>query len=262
MSSFLFRTHGAVGFPVIEGDVDDGQLYSALDPARDRMLALFKVAINYELAHSTTAVVSTSPWGVAVAGTALDDGRLPVADTFYEPPGRTTVQADLKYPLLALWREGGEHVEHTLAIEGMQSRWQLHYILGPLKVEDERRLAAAIVGALRVVQLTIAMQGHPAYQDGDPQFFAGVGGLASVKLSSHTVGPASYGEQDSGMVFQSAQMLIETLELDGWADGYAADFEGVTFKLGVGGSDGVRPEVVIARTEVPLQETPVPEEET
>lgn len=268
-SNFLFQTLGDVGFPTDGADVEDGQLFSVLDPARDRMIALFKAAINYELAHSTTVVSPTSPWGVATAGTVYET-RMPVDDTYYEVPDRETLRkGDYRFPFLALYRtELTEVVERTLSIEGQRWRWGLHYCIGELGIANERKLSAVLSAVPKIVQLVIRNNGHPAYADVRTidgveqqvaQFFATSGGLAEVRLVGAVIGPASYGEQGQGLVLHAAQLTLETLELDGFVedDVGAADapiFEGATFHVNSAATEGVHADTAVIRTEVPVED--------
>src|SRR5574343_960084 len=113
MVDSLYQRFGAVVLPV--GAVQDGQLGSVLDPARDRLLAMFSAAISADL---STACAT------ARAGTALATKGV-VADTYPEPPRKSTLrQANVKLPALFLAREDGpaEHEEFTLQLEATKCR--------------------------------------------------------------------------------------------------------------------------------------------
>jgi hypothetical protein len=92
MPAAIYESTGDFKLPISESLVT-GNL-SVLDPVRGRLLALFKVAIESELAAA---------WN-AVADTTLD-GKPIVQSTFeLEPTHQHLQQLKLEYPLLALPR--------------------------------------------------------------------------------------------------------------------------------------------------------------
>lgn len=252
MADHLYQTFGDATFPTTSADVENGQLFSAFDPGRDILLALFRAAINFELGHAVDAVDPTSPWGVATATTKYANG-FPVADTYYEVPDKETLgKADIAFPFLALGRTDGEVGEETLQIENDTCRWSFDFVLGPLSEPDKRRLAGVLKAVRDVVQLCIRRRGHPSYNDGALQFTSTRGGFSSIRIVNYAMGPAEFGERGSGLIFHALHMTLETVELDGFVEGEATPFEGVSLSIGIGDDGGVLPEVIEARTEVPL----------
>lgn len=246
---FMYRTLGGASYPTQGTDVTSEQLYSVFDPSRDVFLALFEAAINYELGHATGSVDSASPWGVARVGTKLASSQ-PVADTYHEIPTKEVLRrADIRFPLLSIGRTGGEFGEETLAIEADTGRWQLDYNLGPLKTEDVRRLGGALNAARNIIQLVVRQGCHAAYAFGARQF----GSFKSVRLVNYTMGPADFGERGEGLIFHALSMTIETVEQDGDVEGAHPNYDGATVAIGVEGNGGVLPDVIIGRTEVPVE---------
>lgn len=247
----LLQRFGDVDFPIDASDVSDNQLFSALEPGRDQLLSLFQTAINEELNRSQT-YSATSPWGTAATGTKLES-KLPVADTTYRIISRAPLrEREVTFPLLALYRTTFESDEWTLSIDRITQDWGLDYILGPLDEADYRRLGGALVAVPKFIGAVIRKQGHPAFESGAVQFGAGKGHFSTVKLASGIEGPASWGQTGEGHEFWACSMVLQTTELESLtADG--GDFEGATVKLGVGNATEAVPELVVGRTEVPVQ---------
>jgi hypothetical protein len=84
-NDFYFSKFGLTEFPVEGDQVTDTQLYSVLDPLLDKMLQLFRAAINQELGQGIDSVAATSVWAAVRANTALATA-LPVADVLYTMP--------------------------------------------------------------------------------------------------------------------------------------------------------------------------------
>jgi len=253
MAEHLLRRFGDFSLPVDSTDVSDGQLFSVFDPALDRLISLFRTAINVELGGEVESVTTTSVWRVARTGTTLVES-LPVASTLWERPTRSVLrERQLPFPLLAIYRLEATHDEWTLNIERVTQRWGLDWILGPLTAADARRLTGAMNGVKNVIQLVIRDQCHPAFEGGAVQFFRDTGGLSTFKVVTSQHGLADFGEQAEGHEFYALTMQLESTELDEEVDGADPPFEGVSLTLGVGGSDGILPTAIEARTEVPIQ---------
>lgn len=253
MTETLFDTFGDLGFPLADTDVTDTNLFSAVDPVRDRMLSLFKTAINIELALSTTVTETNSAWFVVTPDTPLA-GKLPVEDTFYKMPSRAAFrETALTYPLLALYRMKSMHEEHTLNYEKEIQTWGLDYILGPLKEDDFRRVGGALNAVKKIIHAVIKRRAHPEFEGGAVQFFATVGGLAKIRIVETTEGPAEYGQEGEGLEFMSLHMELETEEHEHQKDGANPDFDGATITIGVGEEQTAVPDLIVVRTEVPQQ---------
>lgn len=247
---FLYRKFGDVAFPL--ETVQNQQLFSVLDPARDKLLALFAAAINKELGGSTTAVLATSPWGIARVGTSLAAAK-PVQDVCYlQPTGDLLKETVWGMPLLCLYRTTAVHEEFTLQREVMRTTWGLDYLLPPLPAEDRRKLGAVLTGVRMLLNLVIRNRSHPAFQNGTLQFGQGYGGFDTMKIVSSNEGPAQFSEQAGSNFYYAVHFDIETTELDDTTMIFT-DFAGVDLSVGVGGADDTLP-AVQARTDTVMVE--------
>lgn len=269
-NDFLYSRYADVHFPT--KPVSDGQLFSNLDPGRDKMLALFKAAINQELGGSTTTVVSTSAWGIARVGTSLANA-MPVQDTMYLSPTPDLMrEANLGMPLLCLYRTSAVHEEFSLSRELIRTTWGLDYILPPLAPEDRRKLAGVLPAVRMLLNLVIRKSGHPAYENGTLQFGKDYGNFSIVRVTSSNEGPIEFSDKEGGNYYYSVHLDMETTELDDalgrvegvrsyfMSDGTRIDtpnvvydqyttFDGVDINAGIGGSEGTLPDAVQARTD-------------
>jgi hypothetical protein len=231
----LYRKVGDVSLPIEEADLTANNVFP--DPARDTMLALFQSAINAELA---------TPWAAAVNGTEME-GSDPVQQVLpLEPSSAMLRQWKAGWPLLCLHRVGeAEYAERTLSIDQRTQNWELHYIMDALAIDHIHRVqAVADVWVPTIISQTIERQGHPQYESGAVQFGTGKGGLARVWLRSITVGQATFAQGDGAPIHLMCTMGIETLELASDADGAFADLEGASIGVGVGGPEGILPDVI------------------
>ena len=255
---FLFARFGDVNFPV--DDVENGQLFSALDPVRDRMLAFFKDAVNQELGGSTSTVTASSAWGTARVGTVLASAQ-PVQDVCYLAPTPDLMrETNWGMPLLCCYRTSAVHEEFSLQRELIRSTWGVDYILPPLAVDDRRKLAGVLSGVRSLLTLLIRRRSHPAYQNGALIFGSGYGGFDTLKVASSTEGPVAFSDQSGGNYYYALHLDLESVELDDMsmvvdANGNvvptssATPFEGADIRVGVGGTDGTLPDAVLARTD-------------
>lgn len=244
---FLYQKFGDVEFPTL--DVQNAQLFSALDPARDKLLAFFKAAINQELGGSTTTVTATSAWGAARAGTSLSSAQ-PVQDVCYLAPTPDLMrEAGWNFPLLCAYRTSATHEEFSLQREVIRCVWGIDYILPPLPADDRRKLAAALVGVRSLLTLLVRRRGHPAYQNGTLQFGQGYGGFDTVRVLTSMEGPVAFSDQAGGNYYYAVHLDIETTELDNTLPGTTTPFEGADVSVGIGSSDGILPDAVQVRTD-------------
>jgi hypothetical protein len=247
----LFHFFGDVSFPVDGDDVTDGQLFSVLDPGRDALLSLFQSAINYELGGDTASVLATSAWAAARASTPLADAR-PVADVLWtQPHERLMRETSKSFPLLCLYRTTGEIVEHTIGVDRLVQRWGIDYILPPLDAAHERKLAAVLSAVTKIVALVLDQGCHPAHDSGAAQFGPGSGRFARIRLLSSQEGLASFNNDSDPAPYLACHLELETWEESGLTnDGAFTDFEGVNVHAGVGGTEGILPDLVNASTDV------------
>jgi hypothetical protein len=221
---------GGIVMPVAAGDVTNGQLWSVGDPIRDRLLALFSAAITAEL---------TASWNVARVGTKL--ASVPVlADTLHQQPRRNILrEGGYKLPLLALYRTGtAPWANVTLAMRKRTQDWRLDYVLGPLLLEDERRLAGVLPWVPAVVDAVIEARGHSAFEGGAIQFFEDTCPIGQIALTGSEEGLAEWAEGDSKIEFYAASMTLQTVETEWLGDcpDGSADYEGMDHTMNIGGS--------------------------
>jgi hypothetical protein len=260
-NDFLYQRFGGVRFPIKDGDTTDGQLYSSLDPVRDRLVALFRAAINQELGRGVNTVVAGSPWDLARTATNLATA-LPVADTLFTSPTAEKIkELKIDFPLLCLYRVSSDHEEFSLVREAERCAWGFDYVLPPLSGSELRKLSGVLSAVGKIVQLVVRRRGHPAYESGALQFGTDKGTLSILKVKSSQQGPASFSPTPGEtLVYYALHAELESLELDapyelvvgGDADGTPTtetDFEGVDYNLGVGGADGILPDETQARTD-------------
>lgn len=244
---FLYQKFGDVEFPTL--DVQNAQLFSALDPARDKLLAFFRAAINQEMGGGTNAVTATSAWGIARVGTSLSSA-LPVQDVCYLAPTPDLMrEASWNFPLLCCYRTSATHEEFSLQRELIRTTWGVDYILPPLPADDRRKLAAMLAGVRALLTLLVRKRSHPAYQNGTLQFGQGYGGFDTMRIVSSVEGPVAFSDQTGGNFYYAVHLDIETTELDDTLPGTTTPFEGVDISVGVGGGDGTLPNAVEARTD-------------
>lgn len=245
MTDFLYFHLGDTEFPAQLEDMPDGVLYQAFDPARDMLLDLFKTAINQEVAHSTSGTpATTSPWHVATAPTKLA-GVMPVADVFWETPSPDIMrETQFKFPLLCLYREESRSMEQTLARDCIRTTWGLDYILPPLSVDDLRRIGGVMNAARMIVDLVVREGGHPAYNSGTLQFDEGRGRFSRIEVENTKVGAATFSQQPDSAIYRMLHVQLATIELTDQVEGIVGDFDGFSATVGVGGYEGVVPDLI------------------
>jgi len=244
---------GGVSFPVDGAGVSDAELFSAVDPQTDLIIALFKSALNAELGGSTSTVTSTSWWAAARVGTTLATA-MPVTDTLYQQPTKAFLgEARVRFPLLAVYRGAVEFEEHTFEEDNANWTWGVDYILGPLTPEDRRRIGAALTAAAKILQRVVRRRAHPSYAGGAVQFAGETNQevLGEWALKSGSIGPASFADDGEGVEYLGLHVELLGVERSHERDDIDPAFEGATYELGVGGTAGVIPNLVGLRTELP-----------
>jgi hypothetical protein len=252
-NSHFFSRIGAVSFPVEGDQVTDAQLYSVLDPLRDRLLRFFRAVINKELGQGIDTVEPTSVWAACRAGTKLA-AALPVADTLYtQPTPDMVLSSAFSFPLLAVYREGSTDDEFTIDTERIGSRWGVDYIVGPLDPADHRRLSAAVHGAHMALLPALRTGRHPAYQGGAHQFPEDE--IWKLRVVRSDVGPATFGERDRGQVFHALHIELAGEELVNFDTTVYPAREGVDLNVGIGSDAGILPDVIQVSSDVPFPPT-------
>lgn len=204
----LYQGVGGTNFPLTADDVTDS--FAPLDPARDRLLALFKAAINSEFSAAWTKVTATLENGHKLIGTS------PVEDTLPLPPnGSAMTERKPGFPLLAFHRQGEPRVEQYRLAEFQRSQdWHLHYVMPPLDTAGQRKIGDIFLGVATLVGLVIRNRGHAAYDSGALQFFEGKGSLSSVELiNTQGPAPAVFSGDESGATHLAMLMTLRTTEV-------------------------------------------------
>lgn len=240
MTETLHHLSGGVTFPVVAADVENDQLFSAFDPARDRLLALLQTALNAEIGPA---------WAVASVGTSLAS-KDPVQSTFHDHilPFLAKEQV-FDFPLLSLYRVSANHSEFTLWKEQIVTTWALEYVMPPLTPADARKLMGAMDAVERLVPIILSRgASHPAYESDEIQREAiGLSGV-EVERTERGLWQTAPGE---GVPYSVLQLVIETTEFSTPLDTDAVPFDGVSIAIGVGGAIEVLPELVLVDTSAP-----------
>ncbi|MCA9647232.1 MAG: hypothetical protein KC492_41370 [Myxococcales bacterium] len=225
MTDSLYERVGALSLPLNAGNVG-GSLVSVLDPASDTLLELFAQAITSEFG----AVFNAAKTGTSLAGRSVVQTKLPLPAS-----ARVLTTYTAEFPLLCVARDGdATWDEFTLSIERVTQRWSVDFVLGPLVIDEERKLGSLCQGVAKVIAATIRRGCHPDYQGGALQFgkayedsddYAdGSGGaqLSTVRVVTHRVGRARFAEDPAAPEYVGCYMQLETTELgeglDQWVD--------------------------------------------
>ena len=235
--------------------VSDEPTLIDLDPARDKLLALFKAGMNAELGDR---------WAAAVKGLATKHplyNSKPVRDALsLEATLAHMQQREAGFPLLCLHRSGrGDYEPHTLDSEKLIQPWQLSYILGPLEIADVRRFGDACIFFSKLVSAILRRRGHPAYQGGAMQFFGGsdLAEVGAIRIVSHEgPGQAHFaGSDPNGTTYYAITINLETIEYARQnADGESCPLQGADYDFGLGGApEGIARGLFYSSTDPPLQ---------
>jgi hypothetical protein len=205
------------------------------------MLAWFKAAINAEFSRSWESACLALPPGSVLFNT------LPAQDTMpFEPTSKIMRERKCGFPLLALHTFGDPEFEPlTLEQDRLRRDWKLHYILGPLDLENQRKILDICVAIGKMLRVSIRKFGHPAYESGANQIE--LAGLSSLELTK-IEGPGSArfdGEEDSPTYWGAVFTLVTTEDSDDIID-QIAEFEGADLSIDVGGPE-ILPDFVEAR---------------
>lgn len=241
----IYRRVGVTEFPYSGDDVDATEA-AIKDTAQETLLGLFKAAILDELGDAFIAAASDTPLC----------GKSVIEDTW---PGllspEVMKQRQGKFPLLAVgWTGTAEWTENTLGVDRCTRKWAIDYVLGPLEVGAAQKLEKILHRVAVLMQLVIRNRGHKAYLNGQTLWGdQEAGSLATLWLDSHQAGQAKFATGDDSPMYYALSAQLTSAEDDSMVDGIIPDFTGATFTFGIGGSDGVLPDEIIAMTEIPLQ---------
>lgn len=203
---------GGLVMPVAASSVSDS--LAVLDPARKELAGLCAAAINGELGAAWSKVVATLPPAHFLRGTK------PVQDVQeLDPDAAAFTQRKPGFPILCCYRQG--RANYTWKYNRQQTRiqrWNLDYILGPLAVDDVRRVGDVLTAASSVVAETLIhgfYPGHPSASPPVPAYGTGqpfAVSVAYVHMVEHT-GPGWGKAENSEKPYYGLTMSIETWEL-------------------------------------------------
>lgn len=126
-----------------------------LDPAQDLLLAVFKAAINNDLGPA---------WEETRAGTPLASSN-PVQTTVpHEPDTEVFQELKVTFPALCVSRvDEAKEKPFTAQYDATTQRWAIDYILGPLSIEDRRKIGGAVRHVREIIKEICNVGGHAAY---------------------------------------------------------------------------------------------------
>jgi hypothetical protein len=236
---------GALAFPIVGTGATN---LSALDPARDILLALFASAITAEL---------DPVWEPATRRTPLEPADHPVrARHPYPPEQKTLQQVTTKFPALFVYRqeEPIRPVQFTLWQRRYTSRWGIDYFLGPLDAGDAGRVGDILIAVGKILGEVIEDGGHSSYAGGANVLLdGGLGtcGFSTAVMIDFKAGGAKLADNgDKGPTFLACSCTLETTEMvKPRAAGVGADLAGVDFTLGTGTNEGLIPNLIEASTD-------------
>lgn len=237
----LVGKFGGLSFP-LNPDMIDGS-FVALDPARSRMAALFAAAIQFELEPIWNKFTRTS--------TPLT-GKKPVETIFeLDPSVHLARQVQLTAPILALHRLGDqEWSEFTIQVDKCEQDWNLHYILPELSVSDTRRAFDVLRVIPEIARRVIKKRGHPAFENGELQFFGDKGGLGSIKMTKAAWGQARFGGEVESPVWLATTITLHTIEYGSDTEEEYGPLDSIDWNIGIGDSTGVIHNMIEAYSEV------------
>lgn len=195
---------GALELPTAAGDVTAS--LAELDTTRATLAALVKQALIDDLAPVWETAVATLPASShlrrsptpAVVGQVLE----------VEPSERHLTQVKVDWPVLAVYRTGEAEVfELTLEIEAQRQRWAIEWILGPLGVDDYRRIGDALTFAAKVIQRALRRGWAAGLDDGALKFHDT--NVSWIKVQQVQTGQL---ETEAGALFYGVRVGLEVVE--------------------------------------------------
>lgn len=250
----LHERFGGLEWP-IDPDVAS---FNDLDPAGDAMLAFFKACIEAEYGERWASVQ-----GTVKPGHIFESSLSPVSDVLALAPSPNTIkQRSCRFPLLTLHRSGEARFEQVTTFDDkMTQTWELNYILGPLRVEDERRFGDLCVAVAKLIRRVCTRRSHPAVEDGavqllgdfDPSDPYSVPLISSIEARVAGFGAAKFAGGEDDTTYHACTVDIETVERVGQdRDGSAGRFDGVDYDWGVGGDEQIHG-LLYARSDAPIE---------
>lgn len=202
---------GCTRFPVDPDLVGDAVTAANLDSGQDSIIGLLKAAINADLGAAWDRLVSQMPASHPLRNRNGYD--LPVMHTTdSEPIPALTTQTLFAWPLLAVWPMGTpEAFELTMSLQALRQDWGVGYIMGPLDAAWQRKIGRGFCRLVyRSIQRAIRCGYHPAYQNGQRQFF---GQFSEIKTTG-CIGPGVVEilDKEKGIGYYGIQVNLQTVE--------------------------------------------------
>lgn len=182
-----------------------------LDPAQDILIALFKAAINNDLGPA---------WEEARGGTPLASSAAVQTTVPHEPDDDVFRELKVTFPVLCVWREGdATEKPFTNQYDAITQRWAIDYIMGPLSVEDRRKLGATVRHVREIIKEICNVGGHVAYgmdsANVQPRQIltsdeSGGAGFSSFRFVSGSHGQAGFG--DGEPKYWATRIICESVE--------------------------------------------------
>jgi hypothetical protein len=169
----IFDGFGCTRFPVNPDLVGDDVTAANLDSGQDTIIALLAAAINADVGAAWQRIVQNLPNNHFLMRENLSASQPVNFTTDSEPNPALTTQQLFDWPVLAVWPSGQpEEFELTMAIPALRQNWSIAYLIGPLDAAWQRKLGRGICRLVfRSIQRTIWKGYHPAYMNGQRQFF-------------------------------------------------------------------------------------------
>lgn len=244
----LYQSVGGTSFPLDPAQYTES--LAGLDGTRDRLLELFRAAINAEFGVVWQQVTNGLPTGHLLHGSLPAQDALPM-----EPSAQVIGQRKTGFPLLCLHRTGSPTYEEHLIDQGqVKQQWLLHYVLGPLDTEGVRKLSDICQAIGKLVWLVIRQRGHKSFEGGALQFFPGTGALSSVRLVNQVgFGEAAFGGEESNKLYWTTIFTLETTEVAYDDEGSFGELQAVDVQLNSGDGTEVLPALILGSSDVPVQ---------
>jgi hypothetical protein len=164
---------GATRFPVDEDLVGTDVTAANLDPGQDAIIGLLKAAINADCGDAWKRITQGFSFTHFTRKVNLSDS-LPVNFTIDAlPDSGAATQMLFDWPVLAVYPVGSpEDFELTMSLQGTRQNWAVAYIIGPLEIAWQRKLGRGFCRLVyRSIRRALWKGYHPAYQNGQRQFF-------------------------------------------------------------------------------------------
>lgn len=223
----------------------------ARDPVQDKLLAMAKVVLNYDLGGSTSTVTADSLWSSVRSEIRSLSSKQPVERTkaFLATP-QTMAEEKHGLPVLFLDRTGTQQfVEVTVDDRHLVSEWLLLWLLGPLSTGEAQRTRALCTKIVpMLIQRMCRHRCHPKYSSGAVQFHSDADELLELEVTAYSADPVPLPDQalETSPYYYGVGMTLRTTERVKMIDGLLQEMLPGSYHLNVGGLDGTVKDMIIA----------------